>query len=250
VVVRTARLPTLFVFGEEPIDVDDCHAKFVELLLEDGSDRQQQQQQQIVVLYDVVYAHAIEALRQRLHTSVVFSTVVREWNIKDKLPAGASISDIAESGRGIVLPEGTSIADCRMFYIGSESPTLTHLMMTYNRNQFFSYDPVGHVGRRETLNVSKALMRRYYLVQRAKEADVIGIIVATLGSAGYLAIVENLKKLIRANGKRVYTFVMGKLNVAKMANFMEVDVYCIVASPENSLIDSKVKQKFWGCGVS
>lgn len=33
---------------------------------------------------------------------------------------------------------------------------------------------------------------------------------------------------------------MGKLNVAKMANFMEVDCYVLVSCPENSLIDSKV----------
>ena len=33
---------------------------------------------------------------------------------------------------------------------------------------------------------------------------------------------------------------MGKLNVPKMANFMEVDVYVLVACPENTLIDSQV----------
>jgi len=32
---------------------------------------------------------------------------------------------------------------------------------------------------------------------------------------------------------------MGKLNVAKMANFLEIDIFVLVASPENSLIDSK-----------
>ena len=31
---------------------------------------------------------------------------------------------------------------------------------------------------------------------------------------------------------------MGKLNVPKMANFLEIDVYVLVACPENSLIDS------------
>lgn len=36
---------------------------------------------------------------------------------------------------------------------------------------------------------------------------------------------------------------MGKLNVAKMANFMEVDVFVLVACPENTLIDSQVQQK-------
>jgi diphthamide biosynthesis protein 2 len=32
---------------------------------------------------------------------------------------------------------------------------------------------------------------------------------------------------------------MGKLNVAKMANFMEIDCFVYVACPENSLIDSR-----------
>ncbi|CAG8442675.1 3357_t:CDS:2 [Funneliformis caledonium] len=32
---------------------------------------------------------------------------------------------------------------------------------------------------------------------------------------------------------------MGKLNVAKMANFMEIECFVLVACPENSLIDSK-----------
>jgi len=33
---------------------------------------------------------------------------------------------------------------------------------------------------------------------------------------------------------------MGKLNVPKMANFMEIDVYVLIACPENTLIDSQV----------
>lgn len=53
-------------------------------------------------------------------------------------------------------------------------------------------------------------------------------------------IIDHLKNVIRASGRKSYTFVMGKLNVAKMANFAEVDCYVLVACPENSLIDSKV----------
>jgi diphthamide biosynthesis protein 2 len=32
---------------------------------------------------------------------------------------------------------------------------------------------------------------------------------------------------------------VGKVNVAKLANFMEIDVFVLVACPENSLLDSK-----------
>lgn len=65
-------------------------------------------------------------------------------------------------------------------------------------------------------------------------------IYAVVFSASYMTIIDHLKKLISAAGKKSYTFVMGKLNVAKMANFMEIDCYVLVACPENSLIDSKV----------
>ena len=100
------------------------------------------------------------------------------------------------------------------------------------------------------------------MVQKAKDADVIGIVVGTLGVgkfnimyliyisnlnikfilnlASYLTIISHLKKLIIHAGKKPYTFVMGKLNVAKMANFMEIECFVLVACPENSLIDSKV----------
>lgn len=37
-----------------------------------------------------------------------------------------------------------------------------------------------------------------------------------------------------------YTIAVGKLNPAKMANFMEIDIFVLVACPENSLVDSQV----------
>ena len=50
--------------------------------------------------------------------------------------------------------------------------------------------------------------------------------------------INRLKSLLRKSGKKHYTFVIGKLNVAKLANFMEIDIYVLVACHENSLLDS------------
>jgi len=41
-------------------------------------------------------------------------------------------------------------------------------------------------------------------------------------AAGYLHIIEQLKEVIRAAGKKSYTLVMGRPNSAKLANFPEV----------------------------
>lgn len=39
---------------------------------------------------------------------------------------------------------------------------------------------------------------------------------------------------------KFYTFVVGKINPEKLANFMEIDVFVLIACPENSLISSQV----------
>ena len=126
-----------------------------------------------------------------------------------------------------------------MIYIGPESQTLTNFMIHFKDCQFYSVDPSKSSARKETLNVNKTLMRRYYMVQKAKDARTVGILAGTLGVANYLEVIAGIKELCTRATKKTYTFIMGKLNPAKLANFPEIDVFVIIACPENSLIDSK-----------
>lgn len=164
------------------------------------------------------------------------------------------------SSGGLSIPEGTevktdshqsykrfgrrfrlhqSMEQYKVYYIGSEGPTLSNLMLNYNKSQFYSYNPVGKQGRKESINVNKALGRRYFLVQKAKEARTVGILIGTLGAGDYMGIIDRLKHTLNQAGKKYYTIAVGKLNPAKMANFMEIDIFVLVACPENSLIDSQ-----------
>lgn len=145
---------------------------------------------------------------------------------------------ITKCGRTFTLPKGSEIEDFTMFYIGSESLTLTNLMMTFNKNIFYSYSPSEKRGRKETVNINRMLMKRFYMIEKCKDANIVGIVVGTLGVADYLQIITRLKVMIKKVGKKSYTFVVGKLNVAKLANFMEIDVFVLVACQENSLLDS------------
>ncbi|OMJ14198.1 Diphthamide biosynthesis protein 2 [Smittium culicis] len=54
-----------------------------------------------------------------------------------------------------------------------------------------------------------------------------------------MKVIENLKSVLRKHRIKFYTILAGKINPAKMANFMEVEVFVTVACPENSIIDSK-----------
>ena len=60
------------------------------------------------------------------------------------------------------------------------------------------------------------------------------------GLASYLPLISHLRKLLAKAQKKSYTISVGRLNPAKLANFMEIECFVLVACPENSLIDAKV----------
>lgn len=147
-------------------------------------------------------------------------------------------SKVRKCGRTFCLPENDSLGDYVMVYIGGESLTLTNLMMTFNTNQFYSYNPSVRLVRKETVNINRKLMKRFYMIEKAKDAHIVGIVVGTLGITDYLQTINQLKDMVKKAGKKSYTFVVGKLNTAKLANFMEIDIFVLVACAENSLLDS------------
>ena len=114
------------------------------------------------------------------------------------------------------------------------------------------------MARIESGRTNRLLMRRYAVVQRARDADVIGILVGTLGvgqsspysiplssslshlrSANYLPLISHLRDIIKRAHKKSYTLSVGKINPAKLGNFLEVECFVLVACPENSLLDAK-----------
>uniref|UniRef100_A0A8B9PQ55 2-(3-amino-3-carboxypropyl)histidine synthase subunit 2 n=1 Tax=Apteryx owenii TaxID=8824 RepID=A0A8B9PQ55_APTOW len=222
------KLPVLHIFGRQPLDVERCAEVFREFY----PDRQSH----VVVLSDVVYAHAMGELEQQLcqeYPNVVFSSVACGDPPSQALPG-----EVRQFGRRFPVEAPGGLQDCAMFYVGAEGLALTSFMLTWNRCPFSSFDPATGCGRRETFNVNRALMRRLYLVERARDAGVVGILVGTLGVAGYLAVLQHLRELLRRAGKRSYTLAVGKPNPAKLANFLEVDVFVLVACAQNSLLDS------------
>ena len=80
------------------------------------------------------------------------------------------------------------------------------------------------------------LNRRYYFIQKVKDADVFGVLAGTLSLTRYLQTIQDVKRVIeKEGGKRAYTLAIGKLNPAKVANFQDIDVFVSVACPESTI---------------
>ncbi|KAM4642686.1 2-(3-amino-3-carboxypropyl)histidine synthase subunit 2 [Discoglossus pictus] len=220
------RLPILYVFGGRSINVDLCTDTFRGFY----PDRESR----VVILSDVLYEHVIVQLKSRL-TSDYPNAIFSKLNLLGGEP---SPGEVCKFGRCFLPEPDLWPENYSIFYVGGEGPTLSNLMLTWPRCSFHSFDPKTGEGRKEGLSVNRALMKRFYLIERARDAKVVGILVGTLGVSDYLSALKHLKDIIHRAGKKSYMLAMGKLNPAKLANFPEIDIFVLVACPENSLLDS------------
>ena len=109
-----------------------------------------------------------------------------------------------------------------VIYVGKGEPSLLNFMYNWPENEFHVFDEGSLVP--ANISVSKFMMRRYFLVEKTKDAERVGLLVGTLGTHRYADIIERLKATGRRANKKVYVFLVGKPNVAKLANFPEIEV--------------------------
>ena len=169
--------------------------------------------QTVLLRYDVSYAHRagsrpftlVSKLLSDLYISdEVWSQLRRAMEprqialLHHKIPVKAApLQNVPGSSEEAVpvdvLPEHTTV-----FYIGKESLALTNLLMTSSLSnvgivltllillssfvfQVYSYNPTSQTAELESSRTNRLLMRRYAIVQKARDADVFGILVGTLG---------------------------------------------------------------------
>ncbi|KAJ7074706.1 diphthamide biosynthesis protein [Mycena amicta] len=210
---QTSRLPVIYVFGKKPVDADDCVRQVAEIF--EGTSA--------VLRYDVAYAYQAESIAAALRETLKVPIALRQLHLFSA--PGAELEPD---------PDPESIV-----YIGGESLGLTNLLITHSQCSVYSYDPTTRSARLESSRTNRLLMRRYVAVQKARDADVFGILVGTLGVASYLPLIKHLRTVLSRAHKKSYTISVGKLNPAKLANFMEVECFVLVACPENSLVEAK-----------
>ena len=144
---------------------------------------------------------------------------------------------------GYIWEQSSSSNTSRYEYVwfGSpDAPALQQLMLTHNMVTWTTIDPL-----KCTLEhgipsvVVQTLKRRYFLVEKAREANIVGILVGTLGAAGYKNVIQQLRMAAKNADKKTYTLLMGKPSPAKLANFPEIDIFVLVADPQGHILESK-----------
>ncbi|CEG39491.1 diphthamide biosynthesis protein 2 [Plasmopara halstedii] len=242
----TTKIPVVYVFGNAVIDVNDCVQQLCDHIAQIDATKT------LVLLYEARYHHASSNIFNSLKEKFVerklvigfMKTFYDPTAVQNAAPKSSESSSLVLTigGQEIVLDaENAEISPQTLafLYVGAESAHLTSILMRYSTIDCFSYSPETTSSRKEGASVNRALMRRFYLIQQAKEAQVFGILMGTLGVSKYLDVVHGLQKLIKMRGRKSYLFVVGKVNVPKLANYAEIDAFVLVACQQNTLMDSK-----------
>ena len=115
--------------------------------------------------------------------------------------------------------------DLVIWYIGQKEEQRISINIRMSENTIVSYSPECNSSNLQKGCESKEFRERYGGLLRVKDAQIIGIIVGSMGLRGDItqAIISRLETLIAAAKKSSYVFVMGRLNEAKLCNFPEVN---------------------------
>ncbi|KAF2152948.1 diphthamide biosynthesis protein [Myriangium duriaei CBS 260.36] len=226
----TARLPVIYVFTLKPLNVESVVAAFEQTYADRDS--------KVILLADVPWNGHVDAVAGRLkavgYTNLFTPSIIH--NPASLIPNRALPTE-AEA-------DATILKDYSVFHI-SDPPTSLLLNLGSRVSSIHIYPTDGSstpTAQAVDRSTAQALRRRYALVTKLSTVPIFGILINTLSVKNYMTVLQHVKDLITAAGKKYYTFVVGKVNAAKVANFSEVGGWVVIGCWESSLIESK---DFW-----
>ena len=190
----------------------------------------------VVCFVDQIYHHGLEEVTGYLRSELFSSANETRFPVMMDSDGEPSVGGYARLNEEQDSKDGVLYA----WYGGNESPAREQLMLTYNARDWISIDPVkGTVEHGLPLRTRQTLRKRYFLVDKARQANIVGLLVGTLAADGYKESINSLRVAATEAGKKTYTLLMGKPSPAKLANFPEIEVFVLVADPQGHILDSK-----------
>jgi len=246
-------MPVLVVPADVPVDTDDCTAQLLNELtaavaVADAG------MLSVLVLYEPgcnIAANTVQAALQHSLPHATFQLArmppaadLEAWGAgREKAPVPAE----AELLGGLLVPRGflSDSSDqqslCRVVYIGDKADQLTAVRLQLGSSTISAYSPSSRSLVTARGEDSRVFRERYGGVSRVKAAKVVGLIVGSMGLTGANTreLIARLQVLAATAHKKTYTFIMGRLNEAKLCNFPEVDLFVFISNEDVSVISPK-----------
>ncbi|KAG5361962.1 Diphthamide biosynthesis protein 2 [Yarrowia sp. C11] len=229
-------MPVIYVFCNPAIDT--------KIMVEQLSEQIKESEQPNILLdSDSKYYPEMPSMFKALQDAFPDKKIVRSFIPNPQETLGLSEKETKpESEEGYLYRRTHADLDPQetmLIYVGTPSSSLAlHYSTRFGATAYFN--PVS--GQAETPKT--AIMKRYRYMNMARAAQTIGILINSLSMSETKEMSKKLQKAITESGKKSYTFVVGKPNVAKLANFEVVDVWAVFGCGIGGIILENEEQYF------
>lgn len=170
------------------------------------------------IIHFIIIAEHVHNILKSTYKNLVLSKLNCTSNVEYVNAESTSAPIIL--GRSYVLENGYNTQDYKGFFLGAEGKALAILAMGISVKKWYCCAN-NKISEFDVLD-TPWLKRRRYLLEKLKDAKVVGIVVATLGIKEYLKAVTAVKRILKEKDKKSYILSVGKINPVKLANFPEV----------------------------
>ncbi|KAI5965639.1 DPH2 [Candida pseudojiufengensis] len=218
---EVAKINAIYVLGKPDINLNELVSQFKEKI--DKDDR-------IVLMADAPHTHILHELKKRLrdYSNIILADlIVGSTKIIGYQPT-TNFSH-TQFNRTFSIDK---LSDYNLFHITKpEAPRL--LQLSTNFASVTTYDPITN---KILQGPFPNLMRRYRYVHMVRSSGTIGILVNTLSLSNTKQLINTIKSKITQAGKKAHILVVGKPNVAKLANFDSIDIWCVLGCDHKGII--------------
>eukprot|EP01041_Mallomonas_annulata_P014022 gene14022-29854_t len=220
-------MPVLVLPPKKNINIDLCITSLMETLLISVDISVNKN---ILLLSDPSFYSSLNLLSEKISSTqslpcltgqIPYCANLNDWSINPNKtlqnPNMEQICSMLVDKTQIELPSTIII------YIGETYQKVVPLLLRFSQNKIIFYNTKNNESNVYYGENTRDFNERYGGVSHAKDAQIIGIIIGSMGLTGTIIqeTVSRLQKLIIAAGKKYYTFVMGRINEAKLSNFPE-----------------------------
>jgi len=194
------KIPVFYVTDKFPIDLE-LVAKEVDLILSS--------EKLLIILYDVGYSYVYGKICLKnylpLSKNKFLFSCLDNLNLKIGQHSNVKISKMNLNGMNEDEKCNMFFSRCfpkdlenseqsyAFFYIGSKESFLNPFLFYFNRNKFYHFNPIEVKNKLEKnkcltetilfAKTNRELMKRYYLVEKARDSRIFGILIGTMSVA-------------------------------------------------------------------
>lgn len=223
-----SHLPVYYIFPKQPLDYVQCANSIIKTFEDDEG--------LILVLYDVAYHHVRDNLAKSLKSAK--SIILSDIDLKEHKITSCTVSDDHEY-TNIFGRRFRNLNYKYIVYIMYDNyvNNVDRFILEKKESQIYIYQNSYETLTQRTLTT--VIRKKHYIKEKIKDSTHIGILICSLSIKDLLKRIDRVKCLCKKTNKKCYIFSVGRPNVAKLANFPEIEIFVNITCAEGVIENQK-----------